>query len=158
LTGTRDYNVYVRAFDEGADRKYALIRDFVVPGRIVDVGCCTGAVLRLMTQDDRLRESDFYGVEVARPLYLECLHRKEQSAFANPNVFFYQRDVVGAPLFPPHSVNTFTTFSLTHEIESYQGRATLEQFLRLLHEQLAFGGRWINVDVVGPDNKEQTVY
>jgi hypothetical protein len=158
LTATRDYNVYVRAFDEGAERKYALIRDHVVPGRVVDVGCCTGSVIRQMTLDPRLHESDFYGVELARPLYAECLHRKEQGAFANDNVFFYQHDVAARPLFPPNSVNTFTTFSLTHELESYQGRQTLERFLLLLLEQLAPGGRWLNVDVVGPEDGDAVVY
>jgi hypothetical protein len=157
LTETRDYNVYVRAFDEGADRKYALVKDWVEPGRIVDVGCCTGAVLRQMTLDPRLHESDFYGVELARPLYAECLHRKEQGAFASDNVFFYQHDVAAAPLFAAHSVHTFTTFSLTHELESYQGRPTLERFIALLHTQLAHGGRWINVDVVGPEQGDDEV-
>jgi hypothetical protein len=157
LTETRNYNTYVRSFDEGAERKYALIKDVVVPGRIVDIGCCTGSVIRQLTLDPRLRESDFYGVEVARPLFAECLHRKEQGAFANDNVFFYQKDIAGEPLFAPNSVNTFLTFSLTHELESYQGRATLEHFIALLHGQLALGGRWINVDVVGPEDKEQRV-
>lgn len=158
LTATRDYNTYVRSFDQGAERKYAQVRDFIVPGRIADIGCCTGSVLRAMTLDDQLRESDFYGIEAARPLYVECLHRKEQHHFANDNVFFYQGDFVGARLFAPNSVNTFTTFSLTHEIESYQGRSALQGFLPLLHEQLALGGRWINLDVVGPENKDEPVF
>jgi hypothetical protein len=158
LTETRNYNTYVRSFDEGAERKYAQVREYVRPGRIVDVGCCTGSILRQMTLDDRLRESDFYGVEVARPLFAECQHRKEQGAFANENVFFYQRDFAAGPIFAPHSIDTFTTFSLTHEIESYLGRAELLGFLRLLFEQLAVGGRWINLDVVGPDEPERRVW
>lgn len=157
LTETRDYNVYVRAFDEGAERKYQLIRDHVCPGRIVDIGCCTGSLLQQLTRDSRLRESDFYGIELARPLYAECLHRKEQGAFASDHVFFYQANVAEKALFSPGSVDTFTTFSLTHELESYQGRSTLERFLALLHEQLTVGGRWLNVDVVGPDDRDQWV-
>src|SRR5262249_45073219 len=128
------------------------------PGRVVDVGCCTGSLIREMTLDPRLHESDFYGVELARPLYAECLHRKEQGAFANDNVFFLHRDVAARPLFGPHSVNTFTTFSRTHELESYQGRATLERFITLLYDQLALGGRWLNVDVIGPDDKVALVH
>jgi hypothetical protein len=158
LTATRDYNVYVRAFDEGADRKYALIRDFVRPGRIVDIGCCTGSLLQQLTRDDRLRESDFYGIELARPLYTECLHRKQQGAFASDHVFFYQANVAERALFPAGTIDTFTTFSLTHELESYQGRTTLEHFIALLHQQLAVGGRWLNVDVVGPEDKDDLVY
>lgn len=157
ITATRNYNTYVRAFDEGAERKYAAIREHVQPGRIVDIGCCTGSLIRQMTLDDRLRESDFYGVEVARPLYVECLHRKEQGAFDNDNVFFYQRDFAAGPIFAEHSVNTFTTISLTHEIESYLGRAALEKFFGLLRRQLALGGRWINLDVVGPEDGQRPV-
>jgi hypothetical protein len=157
ITETRDYNTYVRAFDEGADRKYALIRDLVVPGRIADIGCCTGGLIAAMTRDDRLRESDFYGIEIARRLYAECLHRKEQGAFANENVFFYQANIAAGTLFPADSINTFTTFALTHEIESYQGRPALTHFMGILRRQLALGGRWINVDVVGPDDGDRPV-
>jgi hypothetical protein len=91
-------------------------------------------------------------------LYKECLHRKEQGAFASDHVFFYQANVAERALFPAGTVDTFTTFSLTHELESYQGRATLERFIALLYEQLAVGGRWLNVDVVGPENKDDRVY
>lgn len=158
LTETRDYNTYVRSFDSGAERKYALVKDFVKAGRIADIGCCTGSLLRELTLDDRFRESDFYGIEVARRLFQECLHRKEQGAFANDNVFFYQRNAAAEAIFPANSIHTFLTFALTHELESYQGRATLERFMSLLHEQLALGGRWINVDVVGPENADDMVY
>jgi hypothetical protein len=158
LTATRDYNVYVRSFDDGAPRKLDRIGEFLVPGRIVDIGCCTGSLIREMTRDDRLRESDFYGIEVARPLYVECLHRKEQGAFANDNVFFYQRDFAAGPIFPDNSIHTFTTVALTHEIESYGGREALWSFLRLLHQQTALGGRWVNFDVLGPEDRDQMVY
>ncbi|MFM7151294.1 MAG: transferase, partial [Gemmataceae bacterium] len=57
----------------------------------------------------------------------------------------------------PGSVSTFTTFSLTHELESYQGRPELERFIALLHQQLALGGRWLNVDVVGPEDPDTPV-
>jgi hypothetical protein len=157
LTATRDYNTYARSFDEGAERKYDLIKDYVVPGRIVDIGCCAGAVLRLLSKDGRLRESDLYGVEVARPLYRECLHRKENGAFGNDNVFFYHADAVGRELFSPRSVTTFTTFALTHELFSYQGPAPLNAFIKRLRGQIARGGRWLNVDVVGPEDGDRTI-
>jgi len=158
ITETRDYNTYARALDAGAERKCALIRDLVIPGRIVDIGCSTGALLAELTRQDRLRESDFYGIEVARPLYAECLHRKEQGVFGNDHVFFYQRDFAARPIFPDRSIKTIISASLTHEIESYLGRDALLRFLLLVHSQLAPDGRWINLDVVGPENKDQDVY
>jgi hypothetical protein len=111
-----------------------------------------------LTRDDRLRESDFYGIEIARHLYAECLHRKEQGAFANENVFFYQRDVAAGPIFAANSVNTFMTFSLTHEVESYLGREALHQFIRLLYDQTAMRGCWLNSDVIGPDEPQTEVW
>jgi hypothetical protein len=141
LTETRDYNVYVRALDEGAERKYDLVRPYLLPGRVADVGCCTGAFLGCLARDGRFADSDLCGVEAARHLVAECLHRKEQGYFARPNVFFYHANVAARAVFPRDYVNTFTTFSLTHELESYQGRATLERFIPLLYEQLAPGGR-----------------
>ena len=158
LTGTRDYNAYVRAFDEGAGRKYDLIKDLVVPGRVVDVGCCTGALLGRLARDGRLRESDFFGVELARPLYAECVRRKERGDFGEANVFFYHADAVGKSLFAPQTLQTVTTFSLTHELESYQGRPALLAFIRRLRGQLAPGGRWLNVDVVGPEDGDRQVW
>ncbi|MCK9272437.1 transferase [Candidatus Gracilibacteria bacterium] len=158
ITETRDYNTYVRAFDNGAKRKYEIIKNTVKPGRIVDIGCCTGSLIRELTLDERFRESDFYGIEVARKLYNECLHRKAQGHFANENVFFYQRNVATSNIFPSNNIDTFTTFSLTHEIMSYQKEKTLTNFISLIYDQLKFGGRWINVDVVGPENKDEIVY
>ncbi|HIH18292.1 MAG TPA: methyltransferase domain-containing protein [Nanoarchaeota archaeon] len=158
LTETRDYNTYVRAFDEGAERKAGLVRSSVLPGRIVDIGCCTGSLLRELALEDRLRESDFYGVEIARELVDICQHRKQHGHFANDNVFFYQRNATTGKIFADNSVNTFITTSLTHEIESYQGRDSLENFFGLVYQQLSPGGRWINFDVVGPEDKERKVY
>jgi hypothetical protein len=158
LTEARDYNVYARAFDEGAGRKYEQVRDYLRSGRVVDVGCCTGAFLACLARDGRFVFSDLYGVEAARTLYAECQHRKEQGYFALANVFFYHDNAAARRVFPRDFVTTFTTFSLTHELESYQGRATLERFVALLLEQLAPGGRWVNVDVVGPEDADQEVY
>lgn len=157
LTDTRDYQTYVRSFEEGASRKYALARDLVQPGRIVDVGCATGAILKLMAEDDRLRESDLYGIEVARPLYEICQHRKSLGEFANANTFFYHRNVLRTDLFAPHSVHTTTTFSLTHEIESYAGHEALLEFLHRIFRHTAPGGVFINYDVTGPDEREREV-
>jgi hypothetical protein len=86
------------------------------------------------------------------------LHRKEQGDFANDNVFFYHRNAAAGPIFPPNSIQTFTTFALTHELESYQGRATLLRFISLIYGQLALGGRWINMDVAGPEDGDAIVY
>jgi trans-aconitate methyltransferase len=158
ITETRDYNTYVRAFDDWAKRKYELIKNIAKPWRIVDIGCCTWALIWELTHDQKFRESDFYGIEVARALFTECLHRKEKWYFANDNVFFYQRNVAKWKIFQDNTIDTFTTFSLTHEIESYQWRETLLTFIWLIYDQLKYGWKWINVDVVWPANWDDEIY
>ncbi len=158
ITETRDYNTYVRAFDEGAGRKYELIKSFVKPGRIIDIGCCTGSLIQRFAEDDRFRESDFYGVEAARRLYTICVRRKEDGEFTNENVFFYQRNFLAEKLFSENSIDTTITASLTHEIESYQGRGALKEFISRVYDETAIGGVWINLDVIGGENKDELIY
>ncbi|MFH1511381.1 MAG: transferase [Candidatus Woesearchaeota archaeon] len=158
ITATRDYNTYVRSLDEGAKRKYETIKPFMLPGRIVDIGCCTGSLIREMNLDDKMRESDFNGVEVARELFQICEERKLHKYFHNDNVFFHQRNITRGKIFPDNSINTTTTGSLTQEIESYQGMEALIGFVHKIYEQTALGGRWINVDVVGPEDRNDVSY
>ncbi|MEU4427748.1 class I SAM-dependent methyltransferase [Actinoplanes sp. NPDC024001] len=158
LTATRDYRTYVEAFADAATRKWAAVRRHVRPGRIVDIGCGAGAVLELADREPGLHESDLIGVEVARHLYSECLHKKAQGVFRNANVYFYQRNVLGGAIFADRSVDTTLTFALTHEIWSYgRQRESLLQFARRIFAHTAPGGVWINSDVCGPDERRREV-
>ncbi|WP_207514665.1 transferase [Longitalea luteola] len=158
LTETRDYNVYVRQMDDIAEMKYHDTASFIQPGRIGDIGCAVGSWIKLACKDERLRESDFYGIEVSRYLYVLCQQRKENGEFINPFVFFSQKNAVTGLVFEPNSMNTIHTSSLTHEIESYGSRNDLLQFIQNRYEELAPGGVWINRDVVGPENKDQIIH
>ncbi|WP_238011517.1 class I SAM-dependent methyltransferase [Dactylosporangium sp. AC04546] len=158
LTTTRDYRTYAEAFEASAARKWELVRRHVRPGRIVDVGCGAGAVLALADREPALRESDLIGVEVARHLYEECVHRKAQGWFSNPNVYFYCRNVLGGAVFPSRSVDTTLTFALTHEIWSYGHRLdSVRAFAAAIYEHTVPGGVWINSDVCGPDGRDRRV-
>ena len=168
LTTTRDYKTYAEAFETAADRKWEQIAPFVKPGRILDVGCATGATLQRIDADPRFHESDLIGVEVARHLFAECEHKKAQGGFTNPNVYFYQRNMLGAATFPPRSIDTTLTLALTHEIWSYADvppgadvvttrRDTVGRFARAIHDHTAPGGVWINSDVCGPAEPDRQV-
>ena len=157
LTDTRDYNTYVRQMDEIAELKYKDTASFIQPGRIGDIGCAVGSWIRQACLDDRFRESDFYGIEVSRHLYEICQQRKYNGEFANPFVFFSQRNAVTGLAFEKASMNTIHTSSLTHEIESYGSRDDLLQFIKNRYDELAPGGVWVNRDVVGPYEKEKEV-
>jgi hypothetical protein len=157
ITTTRDYNTYVRQMDEIAVLKYRETAPHILSGRIGDIGCAVGSWIKLACSDNRLRESDFYGIEVARHLFDICQQRKHNGEFKNPFVFFSQRNAVTGLVFDKNSMNTIHTSSLTHEIESYGSRADLLSFIKNRFEELAPGGVWINRDVVGPQNKNEIV-
>lgn len=158
LTETRDYTTYVRQMDDIAPLKFQETAPYLQPGRIGDIGCAVGSWIHLACKDPRLAESDFFGIEVARPLFAICEQRKANGEFANPFVFFSQKNAVSGLCFDRGSMNTLHTSSLTHEIESYGGRSDLLQFLENRYEELAPGGVWVNRDVVGPREKEKLVF
>ncbi|SDC15034.1 Methyltransferase domain-containing protein [Sanguibacter gelidistatuariae] len=159
LTQTRDYASYSADFDGASDRKWEQVAPYVQPGRIVDLGCAAGGLLERAAREPALEESDLYGVDVARHLVAEAEHRKAQGVFANPNVFFAQRNLLRAPVFPDASVNTTLTVALTHEISSYgDGVADLRTLARRIFEHTVPGGVWINSDVVGPDGGDRLVH
>lgn len=158
LTDTRDYRSYMRSFESAAPRKWAQARPFVVPGRIVDVGCATGGMLELAAREPALAESDLIGIEVAAPLFAECVHKLSQGVFENPSTYFYRRNIMAGPLFPDRSIATTLTFALTHEIVSYgDGIPSLERFARTIAAQTQPGGVWINSDVCGPAELDRRV-
>jgi SAM-dependent methyltransferase len=159
LTDTRDYRTYSAAFERAADRKWEQARPFIRPGRIVDVGCASGGMLERAAADPELAESDLYGIEVALHLFEECIHKKAQGVFANPNTFFYQRNILAGPTFPDLSIDTTLTFALTHEIYSYgDGMESLRKLAATIARHTAPGGVWINSDVCGPDEPEREVH
>jgi len=157
ITDTRDYTTYIKSFDQGADRKYTYIKDHIKNGKIVDIGCATGSIIKQISNDENLKESDLYGIEASRQLYSICQQRKENGEFGNEYVFFYHRNIIERNIFPDNSVDTFTAFSLTHELESYSGRDTLLNFLQRMYDQLVPGGILIIYDVIGPENKDSLV-
>lgn len=157
LTLTRDYNSYVREMDDIAELKYRETAPFILPGRIGDIGCAVGSWIKLACAEEKYRESDFFGIEVARQLFQICNQRKENGEFANKNVFFAQKNAVTGLCFAANSMNTIHTSSLTHEIESYGSHADLLAFIQNRFDELAPGGVWVNRDVVGPEDGDQPV-
>ncbi|MBB6481192.1 methyltransferase domain-containing protein [Spirochaeta isovalerica] len=157
ITDTRDYASYVRQMDENTHIKWKDVASFVQPGRIGDIGCATGSWLRHATEEPRLNESDFYGVELTRQLHDICIQRKNNGEFANPNIWFARKNAVTGLVFTPGSMNTIHSSSLTHEIESYGSHEELLRFIKNRFDELKPGGIWINRDVVGPEEKDRIV-
>ena len=157
LTEPRDYGSYVRQMDENAEEKWRDTRPLVRPGRIGDIGCAVGSWLLRASRDARCADSDFYGVEIARPLFDICVQRRHNGEFGTPNIWFAQRDAVEGVVFKAGSMTTIHSSSLTHEIESYAGRGALLAFIANRFAELEPGGVWINRDVAGPEEADREV-
>ncbi|MDF3821928.1 transferase, partial [Leptospira sp. 96542] len=92
ITESRDYNTYVREMDTIAELKFTETKDFILPGRIGDIGCAVGSWIKLACAEETYNESDFYGVEIARKLFQICEQRKENGDFDQNNVFFLRKN------------------------------------------------------------------
>ncbi|MEV7963101.1 methyltransferase domain-containing protein [Oerskovia paurometabola] len=159
LTATRDYRTYAAAFEDASRRKWEQVRPYVLPGRIVDIGCATGGLLELVAAEPRLHESDLFGVDVARHLVAEAEHKKTQGVFANPNVWFVQANILRGEVMPERSVDTTVTIALTHEISSYgEGVPDVGRFAHRTFVHTRPGGVWINSDVCGPADGDRVVH
>jgi len=157
LTDHRDYSHYVRQMDEIASLKWQETFPFLRRGRIGDIGCAVGSWLRQAASEPSLRECDFYGIEIARPLFEICQQRKINGEFLNPNVWFSQKNAVSSLVFEKASMTTIHTGSITHEIFSYGSLEDLRKFIQNRRRELSPGGIWINRDVVGPENGDETI-
>jgi len=157
ITESRDYNSYVRQMDEIADIKFADTQPFIQVGNVGDIGCAVGSWIKLASEDKRLAECDFYGIEVARQLYNICKQRKENGDYNNANVFFAQKNAVTDLVFRPESMHTIHCSSLTHEVHSYGSMQDLITFIQNRYDELANAGVWINRDVVGPEDGDDVV-
>ena len=150
LTETRDYITYGDSFDQGADRKFDLVRNLIRPGRIVDIGCGTGALLAKIAEAPELGECDLFGLEAARPLFEICEHRRTMGWFPNENTFFYHRNVLNSPVLADASIDTTITMALTHEVLSYGSHADVVAMAGRIFQHTRPGGVWLNADVCGP--------
>ena len=157
LTETRDYVTYTRAMAEAVDLKYAEIKPFLKPGKIVDEGCADGALLERVAQD--FPDSDLIGVDLSSEMLARAHEAQRAGAFGGAFVFFKQQNLM-TPVSPSQarSVDVVICNSTLHELWSYgDGDETVRAYLRGKHVQLRPGGRLVIRDVVGPDDKDALV-
>ena len=151
LTDTRDYNIYAHGMDNAVYFKYVDIKPYVKEGKIVDMGCGTGSLIRLLSKD--FKESDIIGIEGTRRFYEYCKLQEYPNAF----VFFYRKNILDQN-FKPNSVDNIIFSSVLHEIYSYINEKVLIKVLNNTYAQLSPKGRLIIRDVIGPEDKNKIVY
>ena len=150
ITETRDYNTYSVGMDKNIQFKFNDIKHFIADGKIVDAGCGTGFLIRLLAK--QFPESDIIGIEATRKFYEFC----KMQDYGDTFVFFYRRNILDQN-FKENTINTFIYSSILHEIYSYIGKKALDKLLKNTYKQLMYGGRIIIRDVVGPE-KNENVY
>ncbi|MCR4327505.1 MAG: methyltransferase domain-containing protein [Nanoarchaeota archaeon] len=151
LTETRDYNSYARGMDQNIQFKFNDIAPFVVPGKIVDAGCGTGALIWHLSKN--FEESDIIGIEATRKFYEYC----KLQEYPNPFVYFYRKNILDQN-FKENTVNTFIYSSVLHEIYSYISEDSLKKVIKNTFKELLPGGRIVIRDVVGPENPKEKVF
>ncbi len=151
LTDTRDYNTYAQGMDNAVQFKYKDIKPFLKEGKIVDMGCGTGSLIKLISKD--FQESDIIGIEGTRKFYEYCKMQEYPNAF----VFFYRKNILDQN-FKVNSVDNIIFSSVLHEIYSYINKETLVKVLKNSYHELSPKGRLIIRDVVGVQDKNKIVY
>lgn len=151
ITDTRDYTTYASGMDKVIEIEFEDIKPFVSEGKIVDVGCSTGSLIKLLAKE--FNESDIIGIEAARKFYD---HARAQD-YDSPFVFFYRRNITDQN-FKENSVNTFIYSSVMHEVYSYMSEDVLKKVIGDAYKQLMHGGRLVIRDVVGPSKPDTIVF
>jgi SAM-dependent methyltransferase len=155
LTETRDYDTYVRSMGGAIEQKYADIRPFLLPGRILDEGCADGALLARIARD--FPDSDLIGVDLSAEMLARAAERQRAGGFSGCFAFFRQANLM-KPLALRSPVDTVICNSTLHEIWSFGGgAAAITHYLAMKRDQLRTGGRLVTRDVVGPDERRREV-
>jgi SAM-dependent methyltransferase len=158
LTETRNYGTYAREMASVVDLKYNEIKDFLLPGKIVDEGCADGVLIERIAQE--YPDSDIIGVDLSAEMLARASEAQRAGAFGDAFVFFKQQNLM-TPISEAQkrSVDTIICNSTLHELWSYGEReASVRSYLRNKIEQLKPGGRLVIRDVVGPEQGDQTVH
>jgi len=158
LTETRNYGTYTQSMTNVMDIKYRDIKDFIVPGKIVDEGCADGTLIQRIVPD--FPDSDIIGVDLSAEMLARANELKREGIFGNAFVFFKQQNLT-TPVSDTQAstVDTIICNSTLHELWSYGRRAdSVREYLRGKQKQLRRGGRLVIRDVVGPEGGDHIVH
>ena len=158
LTASRNYGVYTVGMGnhDVLDLKFADIKHAVKEGKIVDEGCADGALMVRLAQT--FPDSDIIGIDITGEFVSRVEERQRAGDFGNSFVHVYQRNIL-EPIFNNNSTDCVICNSTLHEVWSYgDGATSVRSYLAQKFAQLKPGGRLVIRDVVGPEQKKQTVY
>jgi len=145
LSNGRDFKIYAVGMDASMADKVRDIGPHIRPGRIVDKGCGTGALLTHLSE--LFPESQIIGMDLSR----EMRTMSEGLHYHNHNVAIVMGNII-EQRFPQGSLSTVIYSSVMHEIYSYNGydRDQIRLALKNTRTELARGGRLIIRDGIKP--------
>jgi len=146
--GRNGFDVYAAGMEASAGDKARLL-EFVLPGRIADMGCGSGTVLELLRR--RFPDSRISGVDLNGEMIRRCRERF-------PGIDLRTHDV-STKVFDDGSMDTIVFCSVMHEVFSYKGYdyGAVRLALRSAAAALRPGGRTVIRDGVKPA-REEAVY
>lgn len=172
-----EYVAYARQLEANMDEKFSDTVCFVRPGRVGDIGCASGSWLSRAVTVSCFGDSEMLGVESDLLAYSSCQERFRQKCRRGANISVHRKNAGRGLVFPPRSMDTIHTSSVTHEVysqisphtirgylqanpsaglaeaQAVLGDQALCEFIKNRFAELKPGGVWINRDVVGPENR-----
>jgi SAM-dependent methyltransferase len=158
LTDSRNYGVYTVGMGnhDVLDVKFNDIKSAIKEGKIVDEGCADGALMVKLAQT--FPDSDIIGIDITGEFVSRVEERQRAGDFGNSFVHVYQRNIL-EPIFSENTIDSVICNSTLHEVWSYgDGAPSVRAYLKQKFTQLKPGGRLVIRDVVGPPQKDQTVF
>ena len=140
-----NFDVYVSGMNATVRMKWNDIEKYIIPGRIIDVGCGTGELTKIIAK--KFLNSQVIGIDISD--YFVQLSRKNTKALENVEI---QKCDIVTKKFEPNSITTKLFSSVIHELASYKGynREIPKKVIKGSFKELKPGGRIIIRDGVSP--------
>ncbi|MFX0132685.1 MAG: methyltransferase domain-containing protein [Candidatus Hodarchaeota archaeon] len=144
-----DFDVYISGMNATVRMKWNDIEKYIIPGKIIDVGCGTGELTNIIAK--KYHNSHVIGLDISN--YFVQLSRKNTKDLKNVEI--QQCDIVSKD-FEPESITTKIFSSVIHELASYKGynKEIPKKVLKNSFKELKPGGRIIIRDGVSPGDYE----
>lgn len=145
LAHARDFDSYGAQMDASLRQKLEDLWPWVRPGRVVDKGCGTGALLVELSR--RLPGSALVGVDLSQ----EFLRRCDENTYLSQDVRLVRGDVI-EPAVTAGTATTVIFSSVMHEVYTYTGYRleSIDRALASAASELGPGGRVLIRDGVSP--------
>ncbi|MHA1380891.1 MAG: methyltransferase domain-containing protein [Candidatus Helarchaeota archaeon] len=145
LADRPDFEVYAKGMNITIRMKWRDINEFIIPGKIVDAGCGTGELIKLIAK--KYPNSQVIGLDISD--YFVQLALNNTNEFKKVEIL--QCDI-RTKQFESESISTKIFSSVMHELASYNShnKETPKKAIKQAYKELKPGGRIIIRDGISP--------